>query len=398
VPRFRTRIVRRDGRRSGLTLDADDLASLSSHVETRCQAFVISATRLGSERAAKKNTRLKGAILLAALDSLELMLTSGVRINAALRTLADCAPGDSSRALWADVVRVVEETGSFGDALGQFPRVFSPSMVGVIQAHEAAGRLDEGVRHVRDYVAQMGEIRREAIRGAAYPAFVFTAGLVASVVLCVFTLPRFSAMLRDIGVKKTNHVTAFFFGLSDIVNHNPRLLALAFLAAIAAAAATRNRRLRPLFDRVVLRIPFVRGVVEALAMARICATYSALSQSGIRVVDALESCAAVAGNRVYSDGLGRVVAAVRNNSSVGQGFEAAGVFAPEVVLAVKSGDGSLPEVFGRLSRYYSGESKNRVGFALRMIEPVMLVLVLAWVFGVALAVILPVVEVVNEIH
>jgi len=214
----------------------------------------------------------------------------------------------------------------------------------------------------------------------------------------VFTLPRFSAMLRDIGVKKTNHVTAFFFGLSDIVNHNPRLLALAFLAAIAAAAATRNRRLRPLFDRVVLRIPFVRGAVEALAMARICATYSALSQSGIRVVDALESCAAVAGNRVYSDGLGRVVAAVRNNSSVGQGFEAAGVFAPEVVLAVKSGDGSLPEVFGRLSRYYSGESKNRVGFALRMIEPVMLVLVLAWVFGVALAVILPVVEVVNEIH
>jgi hypothetical protein len=33
-----------------------------------------------------------------------------------------------------------------------------------------------------------------------------------------------------------------------------------------------------------------------------------------------------------------------------------------------------------------------------MIEPAMLVVVLFWVFGVALAVVLPVVEVINEIH
>jgi type II secretory pathway component PulF len=398
MPRFQTRIVRRDGRRSGLTVEADDLASLSSHVESRFQAYVMSARKVERTPSAMSRTTLNGAILLAALDSLELMLTSGVRVNAALRTLADCASGDPSRSLWTDVVRLVEETGSFSGALSQFPGVFSPSMVGVIRAHEAAGRLDEGVRHVRDYVAQMGEIRREAIRGAAYPAVVFTAGLVASIVLCVFTLPRFSTMLRDIGVKKTNHVTAFFFGLSDFVNHNPKFLVAAFVTAVVAAVSLRHKRLRPFFDRAVLKIPLVKGAIEALAMARICATYSALSQSGIRVVDALESCATVAGNRVYEDGLTRVVAAVRNNASVGSGFEAAGVFAPEVVLAVKSGDGSLPEVFGRLSRYYSGEAKNRVGFALRMIEPVMLVLVLGWVFGVALAVILPVVEVVNEIH
>jgi type II secretory pathway component PulF len=33
-----------------------------------------------------------------------------------------------------------------------------------------------------------------------------------------------------------------------------------------------------------------------------------------------------------------------------------------------------------------------------MIEPAMLVLVLAWVFGIALAVVLPVVEIMDEIH
>jgi type IV pilus assembly protein PilC len=133
-------------------------------------------------------------------------------------------------------------------------------------------------------------------------------------------------------------------------------------------------------------------------MARICVTYRALSESGIRVVEALESCIGVAGNSVYSRAIERVVAAVRDNATVGDGFESARVFAPEVVLAVRSGEGSLPLVFGRLADYYSSEAKHRVALALAMIEPAMLVVVLFWVFGVALAVVLPVVEVINEIH
>jgi type II secretory pathway component PulF len=157
-------------------------------------------------------------------------------------------------------------------------------------------------------------------------------------------------------------------------------------------------RFRPLFDRLMLRVPVVRRAVEALAMARICVTYRALSESGIRVVEALEACAAVAGNDVFSRGISSVVSTVRDNETVGCGFERAGVFAPEVVLAVKSGEGVLPQVFGRLAEYYATEAKHRVAMALGLIEPVMLVLVLGWVFGVALAVVLPVVEVVNEIH
>jgi type II secretory pathway component PulF len=375
-----------------------DLESLFSHVETKCQSYVIDAQKVDATPRNLARTRMKGAILLAALDSLELMLRSGVRINSALKALADCAPAGRARGVWTEILRGVEEMGSFSGALGQFPAVFSESMIGVIRAHEEAGRLCDGVRQVRDYVAQMTEIRREALRGMAYPAIVFTAGLGASTVLCVFTLPRFSAMLRDIGVKKTNPLTAFFFRLSDIVVHRPQLLALALSTFALLAVVARLRRFRPFMDRLLLQVPFVGGAMEALAMARICATYSALSESGIRVVDTLESCAAVAGNHVHSAGIWRVIATVRDNASVGAGFERAGVFAPEAVLAVKGGDGSLPEVFARLSDYYAGESKNRVGVALRMMEPAMLIFVLAWVFGVALAVILPVVEVVNEIH
>jgi type II secretory pathway component PulF len=398
MPRFHAKYVGRGGRRSALTLDAVDLASLTGHIENQRKAYIVDIRRIPGDERRPGRLRIPGSMLLAALDSLELMLVSGVRVNMALRTLAECAPPGAARALWSEVVQQVEETGSFGESLRRFPRVFNESMVGVIVAHEAAGRLPEGVRHVRNYVAQMLEIRRESVKGMAYPALLCAMGLAASTVLCVFTLPRFSKMLRDIGVTKTNRITGFFFGLSDFVNRHPAVTLGVLAAPFAAAWVARRPRFRPAFDRLALRLPVVRRAIEALAMARICITYKALSESGIRVVEALEACASVAGNEVYARGIGNVVAAVRENESIGAGFERAGVFAPEVVLAVKSGEGVLPHVFGRLSEYYSHEAKHRVAVALGLIEPVMLVLVLGWVFGVALAVVLPVVEVVNEIH
>jgi type II secretory pathway component PulF len=337
-------------------------------------------------------------MLLAALDSLELMLRSGVRINLALRTIADCAPDGGPRALWTGLVEGVEETGRFGESLRRFPRIFSPAVTGLIEAHEAAGRLPEGVGHARDYVAQMREIRRDSARGAAYPVLVLLAGLVSSAVLCFYTLPRFARMLRDIGVGHMNPVTAFFFWLSDRVTAHPGIAAMVLLSPFAFIWTALRPRFRPALDRLVLRLPLVRGASEALAMARIFATFRALSESGVRAVEALEACAAAAGNYVYAGGIIAVAAAVRDNATVGEGFERARVFAPEVVLAVKSAEGSLAPVLGRLAAYYSGEARHRVALAIGMIEPLMLVLVLVWVLGVALAVVLPIVEVLNGIR
>lgn len=390
--------MRPNGARGSLTTDAIDSAGLTEQIEGRGRAYLIDVRRVRQSRNAARRIRVPWSMLITALDSLELMLRGGARINTALRTLAECAPQRGSRRFWIEVVRSVEETGQFGESLRGFPNVFNDSMIGIIIAHEESGRLNEGVRYVRDYVAHMQAIRRESIRGLTYPAIVCAAGLCASIVICVFTLPRFSQMLKDVGATKTNRITEFFFGVSDFVLAHPVLTGLAFLAPFAGIWMALRPRFRPAFDRALFLVPVVRRAIEALALARICVTFRALSSSGIRVVEALEACRTVAGNVIYKMAISRVIAALRENSTIGAGFEEAGIFPPEVVLAVKSGEGSLPDVFDRLGEYYSVEAKNRVGIALGMLEPVMLLFVLAWVLCIALAVVLPVVEVMNEIH
>jgi type II secretory pathway component PulF len=398
MPRYYAHFVVRSGRRRKIKVDSVNEDSLSEEIESIRKGYVVEICRVEEKGRSRGELRISSRMLLAALDSLELMLLSGVRINSAVRTLAECAPPGKARSLWTELQLLIEETGSFCEAVRHFPRVFNEAMVGIIAAHENAGCLPEGIVIVRGYVVQMQDIRREAKRGAAYPVLVSAVGAAAFIILCEFTLPRFSKMLVDIGVKKTNRVTEFFFGLSDLIVRHPSYLGLALCIPAALIYLGSMRGCRPVFDRVLLRLPVVCSAIEALAMARICSTFRALSESGIKVLEVLDSCAVAAGNTVYSKGVYDVIAAVKENASIGSGFERAGIFAPEVVMAVKSAEMSLPRVFSRLADYYSSESKHRIALAVRLIEPVMLILVLGWVFGVALAVILPVVEIINGIH
>ena len=277
MPRFVASYVARSGRLRRTKLDSINQARLAEEIETTHKAYVIEIVRIRESRQVRGRIRISGRMLLAALDSLELMLASGVRINSAVRTLAECAPPGAARRLWTELATLIEEFGSFGDASRHFPRVFNDSMVGIIAAHEAAGCLSEGIAIVRSYVAQMQEIRRESLRGTAYPLIVGLAGAAASAILCVFTLPRFSKMLADIGVKKTNRVTEFFFRLSDVVVRHPIYVILAFVIPIISILTCSRSRFRSILDSMMLRLPVLRSAVEALAMARICVTFKALT-------------------------------------------------------------------------------------------------------------------------
>jgi type II secretory pathway component PulF len=345
-----------------------------------------------------RRPRLSSKELVMALDSMELMIASGVRINGVVRVLASRSKSGRVRSLWNEMALLLEETGKLGRALRAFPATFSSELVEIIDAHESAGRLGEGIIVARAHVARVGEIRRECVKAAAYPLVVSMVGAAAGVVLFLYTLPRFAVMMSDLGVAHTHLATRIIFAVSSLVNAHPWGAVMLVVAPFGFLPAASAPQVRPTIDRLLTKTPVVGCAIEALCMARVCATFSALTRSGIRVVEALEQCAKVSGNEVYRTGLRRVIRSVRNNQTVGSGFEEAGVFGPEMVLAIRCSEGSLGVVFDRLAAHYQDEARHRVASALRLLEPLMLVGVLAVVLVVALAVVLPLVEVLNGIH
>jgi general secretion pathway protein F len=373
-----------------------DNEAISGYIESR-EGYVVNIRTIPNSRR-RRLKKPKWPALLSALDALELMLANGVRINTALRNLATVAQKGPIRRLLSDVCREVEDNGSFAAALSGWPQVFDRAMTGIIAAHEASGQLRAGILEVRRYAGNMYEIRQSTIRAIWYPMVIIIAGLIASGVIFGYTLPRFMTMIAEIGDTRINRLSSALFGLSKLVTNHPALSLFGLIFPVALICALHRTRWGRWMESVLAQLPAFGAVVEAFAMARICATFKALNSSGVHVLDALRACVTVAGSRRFSDGLQRAIAAIENSEPVGIGFEKAKVFAPEMVMAIKAGEGALGEVFARLQEFYIREAKHRTEIALRMLETSMLVVVLGWVLAIVLAVTLPMVDIINAIH
>lgn len=394
---FRVHYSTASGRKRSLVVDAVDSRDALSYIESKPGLHAVDVQPLDRARP-RRPAFVPVRLLLPALDSLELMLSSGVRVNAAIRAIANASPAGRVRRLWTGMAAALEQTGSFSEAARGFPKTFDSTVVGMLGAFEAAGRLAEGVGHARSYLVQRREIQQEALRGALYPSVVLAVGLLSTGVLCLYTLPRFAKMLSDVGIEHPRGFSGFVFGAAGWARLHAAASVSAVVCLLLCLLLPWLGPVRRRIDRVMLRLPLVGGACEALAMARICATYHALSTSGLRALDTLEHCARTAGNSVYEEAIARVLRAIQGNLPVGASFEHAGGFAPEFILAVRAGEGSLPSVFGRLASHYSGEARHRVATALRLLEPLMLFVVLAWVFAITLAVVMPIVEVIDAIR
>ena len=93
-----------------------------------------------------------------------------------------------------------------------------------------------------------------------------------------------------------------------------------------------------------------------------------------------------------------MVRAIESNVSLADAFERSGVFQPECVLAIRSGENDLGRVFRLLGEHYATSAKSQIEVALSLLEPLLLLIVVLVVFGTALAVILPLLDVISSLH
>lgn len=162
----------------------------------------------------------------------------------------------------------------------------------------------------------------------------------------------------------------------------------------------RTERGRALFDRVILRVPVVGGVVHRIALSRFARHLSALYLAGVDFILSLSVVERLVGNQV----LERVIRAAREQVTGGSLLSTAlrgtGVIPPLVIQMVATGEatGELGETLQKVAQYYDREVQESVRRATALIEPAALVLLAGMVLFVALSILLPLYRMVGAIR
>jgi type II secretory pathway component PulF len=210
-------------------------------------------------------------------------------------------------------------------------------------------------------------------------------GSIGVIVLLAFVIPRFAAVLSDVGGGLPVTTRALMVASAVLTKGWWAWLLLAALAAYGIPAALARPATRLRWHATRLELPWIGDLERKYVTARFARTLGLVLRSGIPALPALKIARSSAGNMVVRDGLERASAAVAEGSALAPAL--VGILPPLAVqmIAVCEESGHLEELCLRVADTYDGEVRRALRTAVALIEPAMILVFGGLVGFVALA-------------
>ena len=356
----------------------------------------VERVRSGSERGLAPSRwlgRIKVSDLAVFTRQLASLLHAGLPMVQALTTLRQ----QSTSPRLGLVVHDIEESlardgGSLADALENHPRAFNPVFRGLVRAGEEGGNLVAVLSNLARHLSQSAKLQGQVVSAFIYPLFLAILGSAAVFVLMAFVIPRFEVLFASFG-RQLPWPTVMLIAVSSF-------MAAWWWAVLAAGAALavfgslllRRPIVREALDRRLLNVPVLGLMFLRLEVARIARTLGALVDGGVRILDALRITADIAKNLAVKQSFATVIQGVAGGEPLADLFDQTGLYPPVVVNLVRTGEttGELPEMLQELAAIYEDEAERAVTGAVKLLEPMLIVVMGGVIAGIVAAVILPI--------
>ena len=339
----------------------------------------------------QRYTRVSVEDLILFSRQLSTLFSAGIPLLSGLNALAEQTENKRMKETINTIKNDIEGGSSLSDALSKHPRVFSPLYVGMIQAGETAGTLDEILDRLAAITEHEKDTRARLKAATRYPKMVITTISVAFIVLVTFVIPKFATMFTKFG-GTLPLPTRVMIGLNYIIHHYWYLM-VAVTAALAVGfhryTNTESGRLR--WDGLKLRIPVFGPLFLKIAMSRFTHILGMLMRSGVPILDTLKITSATVDNTVIIQEVQKLRESVTGGGGLSQPLKESGIFTPMVVQMLSVGEqtGKMDEMMTKVSRYYDLEVEYTIKNLATLIEPVLIVIIGGMVLFLALAVFLP---------
>jgi general secretion pathway protein F len=318
--------------------------------------------------------RISTPDLALGLRVLATLLESGLPVARALAAMDDLVPTAWKAAL-PSLRESVRQGNSLGAALSAAPVGFPPLVVGLVQAGEAGSGLAPAVARAAELTESAAETRRAVRAALAYPMILAAAGLGSLVLLVGFVLPRFAAVLADLG-QALPPTARTVLGVADAARAGfvPALFTV-LVAGLLWRVWTSTEEGRARWHAFLLGVPLVGGVRRAAATGRFCAALGALMESGVPIAPALAHATRATGDAALT---GRILAAresVVAGHAIATSLETQDAATPTSIRLIRTGEetGRLGPMLAHASRIESARAEQMVRSLVRIMEPAMII-------------------------
>jgi general secretion pathway protein F len=311
--------------------------------------------------------------LIGFSQELVALLDAGLTLIEAIETLAEKEGNAAVRRGLEQIRARLFEGRTLSAALEELPQSFPPLYVATVRASERTGNIREALVRYVAYQQQVDVLRKKLVSASIYPLVLCAAGLLVSLFLLGYVVPRFSGIYEDLGDQLPYASLLLMKWGQALEQHG-----LAVLVGVAAGLAGLVYLLtRPAVARAageaVTRIPAVGRQLRSYQLARLYRTVGMLLRGGTPAPTAMRMSQGLLGPGLRL-ALLDALRAVSEGQSIAGALERYGLTTSVAVRMLRVGErsGNMGEMMERIAAFYDEELARAVDILSRLIEPILM--------------------------
>ena len=395
---FAYRAVDADGRISSGNLDAVNAVDLELRLK-RLGLDLVTFDAVKRAQAARTR-RISRTELITFCFHLSQLLKAGVNIIDALTDLRDTVDNPGFRQVVAALVEDIEGGLKLSEAMATHSYCFDTVFVALIRAGEQSGTLTDVLDELSENLKWQDEIASQARRAMTYPIIVFSVIVVVVFVLMTLLVPQLAATFKTL-VPKLPRETEMLIVVSNVFVRWWYLM-IGIPAALAAAAwfvaQTHDGTQRRLAE-LSLRLPVLGPIRQKIILARFSTFFAKLYRAGISVIECIQICEKIVGNRVMEVGLQRVGRSISEGQGISQAFQATKLFPPLVLRMLRVGEatGGLDSALLNVSYFYNRQVRDGIDRMQQLLGPATTIVLGLLIVAILYSIFLPIYDVISKI-
>jgi general secretion pathway protein F len=334
---------------------------------------VISLTPLRSVRLFHKPAHLHLAVFSQQLVAL---LDAGLSLVESLEALAERESSSGAHQILHRVLARLYEGQTLAAALAEQPTVFPPLYVASVRASERTGALREALARYIAYAEQADALRKTLVNACIYPAVLLGVGLLVTVFLLGYVVPRFSAIYEDVG-SDLPAASRVLLQWGQLIDAHGGLMAAGVVGVLLAAGYAITRpATRAYLGSWIAKIPAVGRQLHVYQLARLYRTTGMLIRGGMPALAALQMSSGLV-RADSQQAFAAATQAVREGQSLAQAMETNGLTTPVAARMLRVGErsGNMGEMMERIASFCDEELARWVAVMTRLIEPVLMTVI-----------------------
>jgi len=264
-----------------------------------------------------------------------------------------------------------------------------------IKISENGGLLESVLMELSIFLKSQDKVKKQISQALAYPILILTISFFMVAFMLSFIVPKITNIFTQLQ-QELPWSTKIVISLGDFFSNNIEFILLGIFSFVIGFIflLKKSEYFKYQFDRLMLRIPFFRGLIEHSELARFSYMNSVLIKSGVPIVQAFNLSANILKNsvikKVFLNASANVVEGKRLSTLLANNntFKIDEAFIQSISIGEDTS--RLAEILYNQAELYNESNKDKIAMFLALLEPLFMLFVGSTIGFIVISMLLPI--------